>query len=170
VVDLSTLNFIASIPLSDLGRVKVGQTGCITFPSLPDRRFTAQVTAVSAQSDQGSQAAPVRLRFTDPEPAVENALRVGMMGTAAITVDEHRDVLVVPSTALLRDDLANTYTIFIIGSDSLALAVPVTAGVMTDTLTEIAAPSLQAGDPVIVKGNYEVSDSTRITVQPGGRQ
>jgi RND family efflux transporter MFP subunit len=167
LVDLSTLNFIASIPLQDLTRIKIGQSGRITFPSLPDRNFNGQVTAVSAQSDQGSQAAPVRLRFTDPAPTVEKVLRVGMMGTAVITVGEHPDVLVVPSAALLRDDLADTYTVFTVGPDSLARQVPVTVGVMTDSLSEISAPLLHEGDPVIVDGNYEVSDSTRVTVTAG---
>ncbi len=169
-VDLSTLYFIASVPLQDLTQIRIGAFGLITFPAIPNHDFAARVIAVSAQSDQGSQAAPVRLRFTDSVSFIEKTLRVGMMGTAAITVGEHANVLVVPSAALLRDDLADTYTIFTIGPDSLARSVQVMVGVANDSITEIAASSLHVGDPVIVEGNYEVSDSVRVTVQSGGAQ
>ncbi len=167
LVDLSTLDFVASVPLADLARVRPGQTARISFPSLPDRLFAGQVAAVSAESNPQSQAAPVRLEFTNRSAAI-NSLRVGMMGTAAITVGEHPEVLVVPSKALLRDDLTDTYTLYTVGPDSLAHQVPVTVGVMADSLTEVNAPALHPGLDVIVDGNYEVSDSTRVTVMAGG--
>jgi multidrug efflux system membrane fusion protein len=164
LVDLSTLDFIASVPLRYLQNIKIGQTAGIVFPSLPASTFTCKVAAVSAQSDQGSQAASVRLRFTDPTSKVADLLRVGMMGTATITVGEHPGVMVVPVAALLRDDLTDTYTLYTITPDSLAQAVAVTVGVVTDSLAEVASPSLHTEDPVIVEGNYEVSDSMRVTV------
>ena len=170
LVDLSTLNFAASVPLADLALVKLGQTARVSFTSLPDRDFGAVVTAVSAQSDPGSQTAAVRLRFTDTSQIGRSFLRVGMMGSAVITVGKHDSVLVVPPTALLRDDLSDSYTIYTVTSDSLAHLVPVTVGVVTDSLAEVSSPILHPGDKVIVEGNYEVADSTRVTVTAGENQ
>ncbi len=170
LVDLSTLDFVANVPLQDIPQVKAGQSCRIHFPSLPGTVFDGTVAAVSAQSMPGSQAAKVRIEFKTPLKQIEADLRVGMMGTADIITGVHKDVLVVPRQALLRDDITDTYTIYTVNQDSLALSIPVTVGVVGDSLAEVSAPSLKAGQPVIVQGNYEVSDSTRVTIQGGPQQ
>jgi RND family efflux transporter MFP subunit len=170
LVDLSTLDFVANVPLQDIPQVRVGQKCRIAFPSLPNTRFDGMVAAVSAQSMPGSQAAKVRISFETPLKTIEADLRIGMMGTADIVTGVHSDVLLLPRSALLRDDINDTYTIYTVNSDSLAIAMPVTVGVVGDSLAEVSAPSLTAGQPVIVQGNYEVSDSTRVTVNSGSNQ
>ncbi len=170
LIDLSTLDFVANIPLQELSRVTVGQRCLVRFPSLADRSFVGSVASLSVQSDQGNQTAPVRIDFDSPATATTSALSIGMMGTATIAVGEHSDVLVVPVPALLRNDIENTYTIYKVDADSLARAVPVTVGVVDDSLAEVASPLLHAGESVIVKGNYEVSDSTRVSVEMKRRQ
>ena len=170
LVDLSTLDFVANVPLQNIPQVKVGQQCRIEFPSLPNTRFDGKVAAVSAQSMPGSQAAEVRIAFETPLKEIETDLRIGMMGTANIVTGVHSDVLLVPRSALLRDDINDTYTIYTVSPDSLAVAMPVTVGVVGDSLAEVSAPSLTAGQPVIVQGNYEVSDSTRVTVKNGSNR
>jgi membrane fusion protein (multidrug efflux system) len=170
LVDLSTLDFVAYVPLSELTQVAVGQQCRVDFPAIPDRTFSGEVAAVGVQSDQGSQSLPVRIEFDEPALQTSSKISVGMMGTASITVGEHPNVLVVPASALLRDDINNTYTIYTVGSDSLARQVPVEVGIFADSIAEIAGPSLHAGQSVIIKGNYEVSDSTRVRVEAGHQQ
>ena len=170
LVDLSTLDFVANVPLQEIPQVKVGQQCRIEFPYLPNTRFDGKVAAVSAQSMSGSQATVVRIAFETPLKEIEADLRIGMMGTANIITGVHSDVLLVPRSALLRDDINDTYTIYTVNSDSLAIATPVTVGVVGDSLAEISAPSLTVGQPIIVQGNYEVNDSTRVTVQNGSNQ
>jgi membrane fusion protein (multidrug efflux system) len=167
LVDLTTLSFLANVPLRDLARVKIGQPCAVRFPSLTDRAFDGTVAAVSAQSDQGSQTTPVRIHFKTEALEAAMTLRVGMVGTAEITIGEHRDVLAVPAAALLRNDIDNSYTLYTVSADSLAHVVPVTVGISADSLVEITAPTLDVGDPVLVTGNYEVGDSTRVTIESG---
>ncbi len=165
VVDLATLDFMANVPLKDLPNVNVGQACHIRFPALPDQNFSGEIVSISARSDRGSQTTPVRIGFRSG--ASGSILRVGMAGTAEIAIDAHPKVLVVPTVALLRDDINQTYTIYTVGADSLARAIPVTTGIVNDSLAEVSSPSLHPGDLVIVKGNYEVSDSTRVKIESG---
>jgi RND family efflux transporter MFP subunit len=165
MVDLSTLDFIANVPLQDIPQVKVGQRCKIRFPVLPNREFEGSVAAVSAQSEAGTQASLVRIALHIPTREIESALRIGMMGTAEIITGELKDVLVVPRAALLRDDITDTYTLYTVNRDSLAIAVPVQVGFIGDSLAQISTPLLDTGQTVIVEGNYEVSDSTRVTVK-----
>jgi RND family efflux transporter MFP subunit len=170
VVDLATLDFVANVPLQDIPHLKAGQPCRIHFLSMPDSTFQGSVAAVSAQSEAGSQAAPVRISFLTPVKEIESILRIGMMGTVDIVTGVKKDVLVVPRSALLRDDITGTYTIYTVDPDSLAIAIPVTVGVVNDSLAEVSAPSLTEGEPVIVQGNYEVTDSTRVTLEGGSQQ
>ncbi len=169
MVDLSTLDFIANVPLRDITRVKVGQRCKIRFPVLPGREFPGSVAAVSAQSETGSQASLVRITLDIPSREIESALRIGMMGTAEIITGELKNALIVPRVALLRDDITDTYTLYKVNRDSLAIAVPVQVGLIGDSLAQISGPLLDTGQAVIVEGNYEVSDSMRVTVKNGAK-
>jgi len=166
LVDMSSLDFIANLPLDSLDRVAPGQECTVTFPSRHGQTYKGTVVTVNPVSDPATQTVPVQinLKLTD----IASAPRVGTMGTALITTGVRTDVLAVPASALLRDDLNNTYSLYGVGPDSLAHIIAVEVGVQSDSLAEISAPSLQVGDPIIVKGNYEVSDSTRVSVKSDG--
>ncbi|HKK20309.1 MAG TPA: efflux RND transporter periplasmic adaptor subunit, partial [candidate division Zixibacteria bacterium] len=161
----STLDFIANVPLSALPKIKVGQPCEIDLLSTSDGKYSGKVVSMSAQSDPGSQTVPVRIQFESNKSELDPAPRIGAMGVANITVGHHRDVLVVPNSALLRDDINDTYWIYSITPDSLAREIPVQVGVRTDSIAEIAAPGLSEGQAAIIQGNYEVSDSMRVTVE-----
>jgi multidrug efflux pump subunit AcrA (membrane-fusion protein) len=165
MADLSTLDFVANVPLRALSEIRVGQPCEVKLLSTADGKYSGRVVSISAQSDPGSQTVPVRIQFepnkSDPDPAP----RIGAMGVANITVGHHREVFVVPTSALLRDDINDTYWIYTITPDSLAREIPVKVGVIADSVAEIAAPGLSDGQAAIIQGNYEVSDSMRVTVE-----
>ncbi len=165
LVDLSTLDFIAEIPLRDAAAIKVGQESRIQFPSLPEKIFAATVRAFSPQSDISSQTLRARLEFT-PASGRRGLLTTGMVGTAFIVVGEHEGVLLAPKSALLRDDETNTYSIMTVTSDSLAVTHRVQIGVVTDATAEISGDDLRLGTPVITEGHYALSDSTRVSIGP----
>jgi membrane fusion protein, multidrug efflux system len=162
VVDLSTLIFVADVPLRDLSQVRPGGRAVVTFQALPGESFGARVEAVSPRSDPGSQTVRVRLGFSAVSPERRNLLRSDMSGVARIVTGRHPGILIVPKSALLRNDENDTYTIVIATSDSLARVVPVTVGTRTDTTVEVASRSLRPGMRVVVEGNYSLADSTRI--------
>jgi RND family efflux transporter MFP subunit len=163
LVDLSTLDFIADVPLKDMVSVKVGQACQVRFPSLPGSLFSGTVDAIEPQSDINSQTVPVRINFRRSPQEVEKILRVEMRGTARIITAQRKGALMVPQSAVIRDDIAGTHYIFTISPDSLAILVPVSIGVRTDSLIEIINPHLRAGMSVIMDGNYEAADSMRVT-------
>ena len=87
-----------------------------------------------------------------------------MPGTARIVTGIHPHALLVPRSALLRNDENNTYSVVTVTFDSLALSVPVTIGVLTDSTAEITGGTLEPGTQVITRGNYALADSTRVTI------
>jgi len=161
LVDLGTLDFIADVPLLDVEKVHAGQKGGIIFQSLPGRRFDAVVEAVSPRSDAQSQTVRVRLAFA-ALGAERRLLRTDMGGVASIVTGVHSGVLIVPKEAVLRNDETNACTIVIVTPDSLARVVPAEVGTRTDSTAEVSGSGLAPGVPVVVEGNYSLTDSTRI--------
>jgi multidrug efflux pump subunit AcrA (membrane-fusion protein) len=160
VVDLSTLVFVADVPLADLAKVRPGERATISFQSLPGEMFSAKVDAVNPLSDPGSQSVRVRISFTG-EAQKRKLLRSDMAGVVRIVTGLHHGVLIVPKVALLRDDETNTYSIAV-AADSIARVLTVEVGARTDSTAEVAAPGLLPGMRVIVEGNYALADSARI--------
>ncbi len=76
----------------------------------------------------------------------------------------HKNALIIPKSALLRNDETNTYSVVVMTADSLAQTVPITVGSSTNSTVEISGNKLQKGTIVITEGNYALPDSTKVTV------
>jgi membrane fusion protein (multidrug efflux system) len=164
LIDLSTVDFIADVPVHDMQSVKAGQQSEIEFQSIPGKEFHAEVDAMNPQSDIQSQTVKVRLRFLREENTGLPVLRTDMIGTAEIVTGVRHHTLFVPKSALLRDDENNSYSIVTLTADSLALSIPVSVGITNDSSVEVIGGKVRAGMPVITEGNYSLADSIRVSV------
>ncbi|MCX6832107.1 MAG: efflux RND transporter periplasmic adaptor subunit [candidate division Zixibacteria bacterium] len=170
IVDLWTLEFIAETPVHELAKLHTGQGAMVTLTALPNVELMSTVYAINSQTDPESQTATVHLRFANLPQQTSSLLRTGMVGSVQITIATRRNALLVPRTALLRNDETDSYSLVTISADSLAKAIAVTVGIMTDSLAEVSAEGLAAGMSVIVEGHYALEDSTRVTVTSSQRQ
>lgn len=96
--DLTRLTMEASVDEADVGSVRDGQSASFTVSAYPSRRYPATVERVS----YGSTITNNVVTYTT-DLAVDNSdlsLRPGMTATATIVAVEHKDVLLVPNTAL----------------------------------------------------------------------
>jgi multidrug efflux pump subunit AcrA (membrane-fusion protein) len=162
VIDLSTIVFVADVPLQDSPRVRKGQHAMLEFQSLAGEEYPALVDAVYPGSEAQSQTVGVRLTLKDTREAARRLLKPSMMGMCRIITGVHRDVLIVPKGALLRDDEHDTYAVVVVHPDSIARLVSVAVGVTTDSTAEIRGTGIDAGTPIVVEGNYALPDSTRV--------
>ncbi len=164
ITDLSSIYFAASVPLRDLSKVRVGEICRVTFSSNPGAAIPAKIVTIDPSADPQSQSVRAHLAFGRLEPGERAIMKTDMFGTACIVTGMHRGVLLVPRSALLRNDETNETTVVVVTSDSLAVTIPVTAGTFGDSLVEVASPALHEGQLVIVEGNYGLPDSTRVRV------
>jgi membrane fusion protein (multidrug efflux system) len=162
VVDLSTIIFVAEVPLQDAPRVHRGHRATLEFQSLPGRQYSALVDAIYPGSEFQSQTVGVRLRLGRLAEETRRLLKPSMMGICRIITGVHRDVLIVPKAALLRDDEKNVSTVVIVTADSIARLVPVAVGLTTDSTAEVQGTGIATGTPVVIEGNYALPDSTRV--------
>jgi multidrug efflux pump subunit AcrA (membrane-fusion protein) len=162
LVDLSSVVVVAQVPMKDVEALKTGQSALVDFPSIAGQTFETTVDAISPQASVESQTVPVRLRFHDRRNRLKNPLRTEMIASANIITGTRPHALFVPEHALIRSDETNTSFIFVVAKDSIAHKIQVEAGVQKDSMIEIRSRELTAGLPVIIEGNYGLSDSSRV--------
>ena len=167
LIDLSTINFIADVPLQLLPKIRIQQQGLVRLESLMKKEYDANVEAINPQSDAQSQTVKVRLKFSNLTSSGRMELKTDIMGTVRIIIALHRQALTIPRSALLRDDENETYSVVIVNPDSIAHITPVTVGVIMDSTVEIIA-GLEKGTTVITRGNYALPDSTRVSIETQG--
>jgi multidrug efflux pump subunit AcrA (membrane-fusion protein) len=164
LVDLSTIDFLADVPLRDVSSVHRGAHASVSFQSLPGKLFPAMVEAINPQSDIQSQTVKVRLQFSTSNNPFFQLLRTEMIGTAQITTGVRRHALFIPKAALLRNDEDNSYSVVTMTADSLAKIIPVAVGTTDDTSAEIRSDRIRTGMMIVTEGNYALTDSTRLTI------
>jgi multidrug efflux pump subunit AcrA (membrane-fusion protein) len=163
LVDLSSIVFIADVPLRDAMHIRNHQAAMVSLPALPGTEIHGAVDAVYPQSDAKSQTVGVRILLADAPPV--HLLKIGMIGQCRIVTGVHNDVLIVLRQALLHDDETNAISIVAVTTDSLAYHVPVAVRAITDSLAEIEGEGIHPGMIVALEGNYGLPDSTRVTWQ-----
>ena len=169
ILDLSTLDFQAEVPLTNVGSVRVGQAVVVSLQSLPDKDFNARVDAILPQIQALSQTLSIRLKFTPTKGSdigIQNLLKTDMFGEARIILSTRPRVLLAPKAALLRNDEDGSYSLVTVGADTVAHTVTVQAGTGQGTRIEVMADGLVAGTKVVVQGQHGMADSTKVHPVP----
>jgi membrane fusion protein, multidrug efflux system len=164
VIDLSSIDFVADVPLRDISSIQRGQRASVRFQFIPEKIFSAVVDAINPQTDIQSQTVKVRLQFSRLNPSMGAPLRTEMIGTCQITTTLRRHALCVPKGALLRNDEDNSYSVVMMTADSLAKIIPVIVGTSDESSVEIRSEQMRAGMMIVTEGNYALTDSTRLSV------
>jgi multidrug efflux pump subunit AcrA (membrane-fusion protein) len=136
---------IVSVNLSeiDVSKVELGQKATITLDSIPDKTFTGSVIGVDriGQTTSGVTQYPAILQFDSTSAEILPS----MTTTAKIIINRKENVLLVPSGAVQSQDGQTYVQVMVSGQPQY---VPVEAGLVSDTQTEIVS-GLKEGDQVV---------------------
>jgi HlyD family secretion protein len=160
VVDVSTVRLVANIVEKDLRQLKVGDPAHVEVDAFPGEEFIGRIARISPILDPATRTAPIEVEIPNPM----SRLRPGMYARVKITVDQKKEALVVPITAMV--DLGGRRGVFTPLPDSTAAFRVVQVGVETGDAVEVIG-GLQEGDRVITTGAASLRDGDRI-VLPGG--
>jgi HlyD family secretion protein len=153
--------FRARVAQSDLARVRTGQRAEIELAG-GSGKLAGVTHGLLAGADATDLTAPVRIDFAHPpEP-----LAGGLFGTARIVVAEHRDVLVVPASAVLRDDVSGSTRVARVGDDGRLHWVEVVTGLADEARVEVSAPDLAVGQKVVTAGQVGLDEGTPLAIRP----
>ncbi len=180
VADVSMLRLFVSVPAAFGAFLKPGLTADVTVPQLPDRHFTAKFLTVARGFDVSTRTA-VTVFTIDNE---DRALWPGSYAQVHLTAPVDRNVLTIPSTALVFQE-HGTQVAVVTENDRVHLksitvsklmdnAVEVADGISSqDRIVNNPSAALLEGDQVRVvtpaPGYDLVGTTTPVTKEPSAK-
>lgn len=158
LVDLSVMEVQAIAPLSDSASLKEGQRATLTVEGIPQQTFEASVDRISPVAIENTRSIPVFLTLKNPD----GVFRGGMFTTGSIVVDEAKDALAVPLSAL-REDKQGDFVLAVADGKLVRQAVEKGRQWSTGNLVQILS-GLKAGDVVVTGRLPELEPDTAITI------
>ncbi|MGQ9524774.1 MAG: efflux RND transporter periplasmic adaptor subunit [Armatimonadota bacterium] len=158
IVDLGTVYFEANVSETEIGRIKVGQPVTVRVDAYPTETFRGSVLRIYPAASASGRT--FGLRIAIPNPGLR--LRPGMFARGKIEVSRTSQSLTVPTEAVVVRD--GRQVVFV-AEGRKAKMVPVTTGAVTDHSVQILEPAqIKEGDQIIITGQHEVQDGSRILV------
>jgi len=154
VVDPRRLEVTASVPIPDVPHIVVGAAAELRS-SAGAPPIALKVISRPAAVDPGTASVPIRLAFAIPDVAP-----IGTPVQITINAEEHRNVILVPAAAVIRE--AEEAAVFIANGDKAERRV-VMVGLTDGDHSEIVS-GVKAGEPVIVNGQAGLPDGATISV------
>jgi RND family efflux transporter MFP subunit len=157
IVDTSVLDLTVHVPSARLSELAIGSRLSFTTDAVPGRTFTGVVAHINPTAEDASRAIPVMVEVRNDD----GALKGGLFVKGRIVTGSRAQVLTVPRAALLTWDLESRRAeVFTIDGD-VARRRSITTGAVVGDVVEVAA-GLAAGEPVIVRGGFNVRDGDRV--------
>jgi RND family efflux transporter MFP subunit len=158
VVDPSRMQVTASVPVAELTSIAVGQPAKVLVPGGDkDSVEPARVISRPASVDVATGTAVVRLSLGSG-----TRLTAGTPVQVEIQTEEHKDVVIVPASAIVREE--EETSVFVVGADQKAHKKKVVLGIEAGEDAEVRS-GVVASEKVITKGHEELPDGATVTVQ-----
>lgn len=147
LVDLSSVWLMAEVPEDQLAWVGTGRPAKVRIGAYPGEQFDGRVDFI--YPDVNPETRTVRARLSVPNPA--RKLKPGMLAEVTILGGPKREVLLVPSEAVIR---TGTRSVVIVSDGPGKFrAVPVQLGMEGEGKTEVTG-GLQRGEQIVVSGQF----------------
>ena len=146
IIDASRVWIDANVFEKDLERVRRGQQVKVSVPAFPGATFSGRVILVSSVVDLETRSVKVRTEVANPD----GRLKPDMFANVQIITDLHRTAISIPQSAVLDD---GGKSVVFVSEGSGYVKRGVNLGIQANGRVEIIE-GLQAGDKVVVKGNY----------------
>jgi HlyD family secretion protein len=104
--DVSEVYVLGKVDEADIGKVYLGQPARIVVESFKDKQFEGEVTKISPFGVEVDNVTTFEVRVSIRNPGGE--LKTNMTANAEIILEEKKDVLLVPESAVVYDRERNT--------------------------------------------------------------
>jgi RND family efflux transporter MFP subunit len=156
VVDNSRLELESSIPSSEIGSIRAGQRAAFTVNSYPGVTFEGRVIDVGPALDTESRAVKARIQASG-----RGKLKAGMFAEGEIITGIQSRAVVVPLSAVCRDDRAGKEAFVYVVKNGKASRRAVRTGREIDSSVQILN-GLAGGDAIVAEPGIDVGEGVAI--------
>ena len=162
VVNMDQVLLQTDVTEQHINRLQVGKEVAVTISAAGGTPFAGVISEVAPAASAFTLTYPIKIRLDNPN----HVIKPGMFAEADIVVAEKQNALIVPIAALV--DSSGQTKVYVV-TDHMAKSVAVETGIRTDDEVEIVS-GLNAGDVVVVKGQYKLTDGSQISVTEAGNK
>ena len=149
----STNQIVAQVAEADIAQIRIGLAATIQVDAYSGKTFTGQVTQIATQSDVVQNVTSFQVKTSVPDP--QRLLRSGMNVTVTFTARELKNVLFVPTGAIVQQ--TNAQGVFVAKDKGDPVFVPIVVGTTANDKTE-------------VKSGLSGNESVLLSFPPGTRK
>ena len=161
VVDISRLKLVVNVVEKDLRMVTPGDVGIVEVDAYPGEKFNGRIARVAPVLDPATRTASIEIEV----PNGDKRLKPGMYARISLIVEEHKNALVAPKTAVI--DFENKRGVWVPNEERRATFVPVTLGIEGTDHIEIVA-GLKEGDRFVTTGAGAVRNNDQLIIAGEG--
>ncbi len=155
---ITPVKLLVPVSETDYTNVDKGDRVTLTVDALPGRTFEGSVVRIYPVIDATSHTFSVEVHV----PNTDRALRPGMYARVTLHFGV-ADNIVLPDTAVLKQQGSGVRTVFVLNDDNTVEARIVTLGIHFDGNYEILS-GLEEGETVIVTGNSSLNAGDKVEV------
>lgn len=148
IAQIHPIKLTLQVPESEAGRVRVGMNIIAMVAAYPDKEFSGKITAIVPSVDLNSRALGVIVEVANSE----RLLNPGMFASAKILQPVGQDVVMVPTSAVIKDASTNSAHVFVIENNVAHVRV-VQIGEQSDNLIQIT--SGLNGNEAVINSNVD---------------
>jgi HlyD family secretion protein len=146
--DVSEVYVLGKVDEADIGQVFLGQPARIVVESFKDKKFEGEVTKISPFGVEVDNVTTFEVRVSIKNPGGE--LKTNMTANAEIIMEEKKDVLLVPESAVVYDrDRNASLEVPDKSADDGKRQVAVTLGISNGVKTEVVEGIEEGGQVVL---------------------
>lgn len=158
IVDNRVLDFTASVPAVDICQVCEGQVIAFTVDGVPDRKFEGVIKRINPMVSSTDRTARIQAEVQNSD----GVLKGGLYARGRIVVEERKDVLALPKTAVTNWDFnKKSGRIFVIEEGGIAKSREVSTGLEEKSMIEVRS-GLKPGEKVVIRGGFNLREGDKV--------
>jgi len=134
ILSLASRNqIVAQVAEANIAQIHIGLVGTIQADAYPGKTLTGKVTQIATQSDVVQNVTSFQVKTSLPDP--QHLMRSGMNVNVEFKSGELKNVLVVPTGAIVQQD--NAQGVFVAKDNSDPVFVPIKVGITVNDKTQV---------------------------------
>ncbi|MGD9993992.1 MAG: efflux RND transporter periplasmic adaptor subunit [Salinivirgaceae bacterium] len=158
LMQINPMKALVSVSQSYFNQIKKGMEAEINTSLYPDKVFNGKVDKIHPTIDAATRTFKVEVLIDNPK----EELRPGMFAAISINMEKTK-ALVVPSITVLKQEGTNNRYVFV-NNKGVAKKVSVEVGKRFDDKIEIISDEIAVGTQLIVEGQANLMDGSKIDV------
>ena len=163
VTSYDPLLAVLHVPERELRVLRKGLEVSVALDAWPGEKFAGEIIRISPVIDPATGTFRVTAAVADRG----NMLKPGLFGRVEILYDLHKDVPVIPRSAVITEDERNH--VFVVQEDGSAVRRAIQLGYERAGVVEVRE-GVSTGETVVTAGKGSLSDGARVEIIEIGQQ